>query len=77
MLLHRKGWLQRRTGLEKVLLCVLGVCGAAMMVTGALVTTGGLETKAGGGREAQEDVCLTAECAVAGRSRGWSGWSGI
>ena len=72
MLLHRKGWLQRRTGLEKVLLAVLGVCGAAMMVTGALVYTTG-ETRAREAREAQEDVCLTAECAVAGRSRGWSG----
>ena len=69
MLLHRKGWLQRRTGLEKVLLAVLGVCGAAMMVTGALVYTTG-ETRAREAREAreaQEDVCLTAECAVAGR----------
>ena len=67
MLLHRKGWLQRRTGLEKVLLAVLGVCGAAMMVTGALVyTTGALETRTGEARAAQEDVCLTAECAVAG-----------
>ena len=68
MLLQRKGWLQRRTGLEKVLLAVLGVCGAAMMLTGAAVIgNGALDPGAREARTNQEDICLTADCAVAGR----------
>ena len=68
MLLHKKVWLQRLTGLEKVLLAVLGVCGAAMMLTGAaIISKGALDTGAREARSDQEDVCLTADCAVAGR----------
>ena len=69
-LVHRKGWLQRRTGLEKVLLAVLGVVGAAMMITGAAILgNGALETGAGEARVMEDDICVTAECAIAGRDR--------
>ena len=68
ILLARKGWLKRRTGLEKVLLAILGISCAAVMVTGVVVFTGRDE---GAGmsswRSRQEDVCTTAECALAGR----------
>ena len=68
---HKKSWLQRRTGLERVLLCVLGACGAAALVTGEVVVlrNKAREPGAGAARSAQEDICLTSDCAVAGRER--------
>ena len=51
-----------------MLLAVLGVCGAATMLTGAvIISNGALDTGAREARSDQEDVCLTADCAVAGR----------
>ena len=68
---HKKSWLQRRTGLERVLLCVLGACGVAALVTGEVVVlrNKAREPGAGAARSAQEDICLTSDCAVAGRER--------
>ena len=70
VLLQKKGWWARRTALEKILLSVLGVAGMAMMVTGVIVSNPGgdnVESRGVRGNIRQEDVCLTAECAVAGK----------
>ena len=70
VLLQKKGWWARRTALEKILLSVLGVAGMAMMVTGVMVANPGgdnAENRGVRGNIGQEDVCLTPECAVAGK----------
>ena len=63
----RKSWIKRRTGLEKVLLAILGVSCAAVMVTGVVVFTGrdpAVDKSDWSSR--QQDVCTTPECALAG-----------
>lgn len=71
VLLQRKSWWGRRTGLEKVLVTVLGVAGVAMLLTGVAVVRPG--QGAGHGHHAreaqqQEDICLSPECVVAASS---------
>ena len=66
----RKSWLKRRTGLEKVLLAILGVSCAAVMVTGVVVFTGrdpAVDKSDWSSR--QQDVCTTPECALAGSEK--------
>ena len=70
VLLQKKGWWARKTALEKILLSVLGVAGLAMMVTGVMVVNPGNkgdDMENMGARAGQEDVCLSPECAVAGK----------
>ena len=64
----RKSWLKRRTGLEKVLLTILGVSCAAVMVTGVVVFTGrDSPVSKSDWSSRQQDVCTTPECALAGQ----------
>ena len=70
LLVERKGWWERRTVMEKVLLSMVGVVGVAMLVMGVAVAN---PAQGGKAREKeartgidQEDVCLSPECVVAG-----------
>ena len=67
----RKSWLKRRTGLEKVLLTILGVSCAAVMVTGVVVFTGRQQPQVDTAdwSSRQQDVCTTPECALAGSEK--------
>ena len=59
--------MKRRTGLEKVLLAILGVSCAAVMVTGVVVFTGrDPAVSKSDWSSRQQDVCTTPECALAG-----------
>jgi len=65
-ILVRKSWVKRRTGLEKVLLSILGVSCAAVMVTGVVVFTGrDPSVSKSDWTSRQQDVCTTADCALA------------
>ena len=70
-ILVRKSWLKRRTGLEKVLLTILGVSCAAVMVTGVVVFTGRQQPQVDTAdwSSRQQDVCTTPECALAGSEK--------
>ena len=66
-LLQKKGWWKRRTGLEKVLMSLIGVCAATLLVSGIVVFNGSSPQEEQYSRDIrQDDVCLTPECAVAG-----------
>ena len=67
-MLQRKGWFRRRTGLEKALLAVLGVGVAAVMMAGLVVFRHGSPSEELSTRteQGQDDICTTADCALAG-----------
>jgi len=63
---QKKGWLKRRSGLEKVLLAMLGVCCGVFMIGGIVVTNSGSgQNDMYNSKSYQDDVCLTPECAIA------------
>ena len=70
-MLQRKGWFRRRTGLEKALLAVLGVGVAAVMMAGLVVFRHGSPSEELNTRteQGQDDICTTADCALAGGRR--------
>lgn len=62
--------MQRRTGLEKALMAVLGVCGAAIVVSGIVVFQNSDSIADQFSKRGSQDpeVCLTPECALAAAS---------
>jgi hypothetical protein len=74
-LLKKKGCCGRRTALEKILLSVLSISGLAMTMTEAMVVSSkgeNAENQGVKGQMRQEDICVTPECAVAGKDSGLS-----
>ena len=72
---QKKAWLWRRTALEKILLSVLGIAGLAMMMTGVMVVSrkgDNAGSQGVRGQMRQDDICVTPDCAVAGKDSGLS-----
>ena len=70
VLLQKKGWWGRRTALEKILLSVLSISGLAMTMTGVMVVSSkgdNAENQGVKGQQRQDDICVTPDCAVAGK----------
>jgi len=65
----QKGLWKRRTGLEKILLVLLGVCGTAMVMGGSFYAiklhNDSIENESPSNQMQEEDVCLTSECTIA------------
>jgi len=59
------GFWNKRSGLEKALLVVLGVCGTVMVAGGSFYAAQQRNSENGNTMKTTDDVCVTSECTIA------------